>query len=55
MDAVVLSTQNGATTIIGNYLKCNVNDSYQFKNFFRFVGGGDTATCAATWVCVYIL
>ena len=49
MDAVVLATQNGATTIIGKpffplsllYIKLII--------FYLIKGGGDTATCAANW------
>lgn len=50
MDAVVLATQNGATTIIGKpsfplsllYVKVIIF-------FYLNKGGGDTATCAAKW------
>lgn len=44
MDEVVTATQRGCITIIGK----------SFKNFYNnincfWLGGGDTATCAAKW------
>lgn len=53
MDAVVLVTQNGATTIIG-MIDFKFNYFIHFNNlviplFVFYLGGGDTATCAAKW------
>lgn len=55
MDAVVLATQNGATTIIGKplfplsllYIKLIIFIGWII--FYLIKGGGDTATCAAKW------
>lgn len=57
MDAVVLATQNGATTIIGTsffflfVVWVLIYDLVPCKTAPKLctVGGGDTATCAAKW------